>query len=53
MKAYKVKILSADGKTVLGEVSSASTSVGASKIAGGPVAYSSRFGFYAWVKKES
>jgi len=36
---------------VLGHVATSATSVGASKIAGGPCEYSLRFGFHAWVRK--
>ena len=45
-----VLVLDKDGNK-LGEVSQSATSIGASKIAGGSVEYSRRFGSYAWVKK--
>ena len=35
----------------LGEVKPVTTSVGASKVAGGPVEFSRRFGYWAWIKK--
>ena len=45
-----VSVLTKDGK-LIGKVSSRATSVGASKIAGGPVEWSYRFGYSAWVMK--
>lgn len=45
-----VPVYSKDGK-VLGHVGSGATSVGAAKIAKGPVEYSRRFGVWGWIAK--
>lgn len=48
--ATKVPVYSRDGR-LLGHVSSSATSIGASKIAGGPCEMCRRHGVLSWVAK--
>ena len=50
-KTYKRKVYAKDRITVLGEVSSRATSIGAAKIAGSPCKFIDVNGKYSWVAK--